>query len=363
MCQTSNLVAHWRFNDNAQDESGNGNHGTINGATFTTNRFDSLSSALEFNGSSDYVEIPSVPLIDNLWDGGASISLWFNAADDNDRKYLLFKSNTNGWYIDLESNGSIRFRQRFSGGGGVSAYWDSNSNSFTYNSWNHLVVVYNSDHTLNNPRIYLNGNQIAMLERNSPSGTRVGDIGRALDISRNHSNSDAMNGKLDDIRLYSKELDPGEVTQLSNEGIPDLVEWQYTESKAFIENGQVAIGSSQPLPGFDLSVKGKIATQEVKVTLNGWSDYVFDDDYNLQSLDQLESFIDLNSKLPGIPSENEVLKNGIQLGEMDAKLLSKIEELTLYIIELNNELKTQNSRIEKLEQENNELLNKSAERE
>lgn len=233
----------------------------------------------------------------------------------------------------MKTDERILFRQRFDGGGGVSAYWTSNSSSYNYNTWNHLVITYNSDNISNDPVFYLNGNQIIIQEGNAPNGTRVSDAGTALDISRDHSNNDAMNGKLDDIRMFSKELTIDEVSEFRDEGEPNLVQWQYSETSAYIEEGQVIIGSTEPLTGFDLSVKGKIASQEVQVTLNGWSDYVFNDDYDLQSLEQLESYIHLNSKLPGIPNEREVLKNGIRLGEMDSKLLAKIEELTLYLIE------------------------------
>ncbi|MDD2688513.1 MAG: hypothetical protein WC142_04325, partial [Bacteroidales bacterium] len=82
----------------------------------------------------------------------------------------------------------------------------------------------------------------------------------------------------------------------------------------------------------------KIYAQEVEVRLDAmdkyWPDYVFANDYNLMSLKELEAFIKINKHLPKIPSSTEVKENGVQLGEMNAVLLEKIEELTLYIIEL-----------------------------
>ncbi|MCV9387482.1 hypothetical protein [Reichenbachiella ulvae] len=71
--------------------------------------------------------------------------------------------------------------------------------------------------------------------------------------------------------------------------------------------------------------------------MTGWSDFVFFDNYNLRSLDETEQFIQENQHLPDIPSEAEVTANGINLGEMDAKLLQKIEELTLHMIEMNKQ--------------------------
>ena len=100
-------------------------------------------------------------------------------------------------------------------------------------------------------------------------------------------------------------------------------------------NGDVAIGSNQVYPGYKLSVDGNIATEEVRVQNSvAWPDYVFEQDYNLRSFETLKAFLKTNKHLPEVPSAKEINSNGIQLGEMQAVLLKKIEELTLYIIEL-----------------------------
>ena len=85
---------------------------------------------------------------------------------------------------------------------------------------------------------------------------------------------------------------------------------------------------------------GTICAEEVRVSLSGapcWPDYVFADNYNLTTINDLEKFIKTNRHLPGIPNAEEVANNGIELGDMQARLLQKIEELTLYIIELKKE--------------------------
>jgi hypothetical protein len=103
-------------------------------------------------------------------------------------------------------------------------------------------------------------------------------------------------------------------------------------------DGRIAIGKINSSDNFKLSVDGKVAAKEIKVTLNGWADYVFDKDYKLMSLASLEAFIKKNNHLPNIPAAQEVKeKGGIELGEMNVKLLEKIEELTLYVIELKKE--------------------------
>ncbi|WP_339923541.1 hypothetical protein [uncultured Cyclobacterium sp.] len=79
-------------------------------------------------------------------------------------------------------------------------------------------------------------------------------------------------------------------------------------------------------------VNGKVQAKEVNITMDGWADYVFDADYPLMDLNELALFIKENGHLPGIPDEEEVKKEGLNLGEINTKLLEKIEELTRYIL-------------------------------
>lgn len=104
-----------------------------------------------------------------------------------------------------------------------------------------------------------------------------------------------------------------------------------------------------------MAVNGVIHSKEVKVDLNNWPDFVFKNNYDLRSLEELESFILKNKHLPEIPSEVEAIENGISLGEMNFKLLQKIEELTLYTIEQEKRLNNIESKNEKLKKENKSL--------
>jgi len=108
----------------------------------------------------------------------------------------------------------------------------------------------------------------------------------------------------------------------------------------YIENGDVGIGTTDPR-GYKLAVNGKIRAQEIKVEASPWPDYVFEKSYQLPTLQETEKHIKEKGHLPGIPSAQEVGANGINVGEMNAKLLQKIEELTLYIIEQDKRLKEQ----------------------
>lgn len=105
------------------------------------------------------------------------------------------------------------------------------------------------------------------------------------------------------------------------------------------ENGDVEMGT----PGISskLTVNGKVTATKVKVTQNVWADFVFEPTYALPSLYELELYIKEHKHLPEIPSAKEVKEQGLDLGENQAKLLQKIEELTLYIIEQQKQLEAQ----------------------
>jgi hypothetical protein len=110
-------------------------------------------------------------------------------------------------------------------------------------------------------------------------------------------------------------------------------------------DGNVGIGTTNTF-GYKLAVNGTIGTKEVVVeTTSAWPDFVFEPDYEQMTLADLKSYIKDNKHLPEIPTTAEVKENGISIGEMNAKLLQKIEELTLYIIQLEE-------RVEKIENNN-----------
>lgn len=117
----------------------------------------------------------------------------------------------------------------------------------------------------------------------------------------------------------------------------------------YIKNGNVGIGTDQP--DSKLAVNGNIRAKEIKVDNGNWPDYVFRKYYPLLTPKEIERYIKEKGHLPGIPSAEEVKIKGIELGEMSGKLLQKIEEITLYLIE-------QDKKIEILEKKN---LNQQAE--
>jgi hypothetical protein len=135
--------------------------------------------------------------------------------------------------------------------------------------------------------------------------------------------------------------------------------WKKTEAGMLQTNqtGAVVIGKDlRSVPsGYQLYVADGILTEKVKVAVKNssdWSDYVFANNYKLRPLNEVEAFVKANKHLPGVPSAQQVVEEGVDMAKMDAKLLEKVEELTLYMIQVK---KDSDRRINRLENENRRL--------
>lgn len=134
-----------------------------------------------------------------------------------------------------------------------------------------------------------------------------------------------------------------------NNGTPPYDLNSFTEVLTLTTAGNVGIGTTST--GIHkLAVEGSIGARKVKVNSTGWADFVFAPDYRLPSLQELDEYIKKHRHLPDIPTEAEVKEDGVDLGEMNKKLLQKIEELTLHLIRQDNVIKEQGKRITQLEQ-------------
>jgi len=123
-----------------------------------------------------------------------------------------------------------------------------------------------------------------------------------------------------------------------------------SSSTSMILNGAVGIGTTTIPTGYKLAVNGKFVATEVLVELyNDWPDYVFSDDYNIMPIGDLENYIKKHNHLPNIPSAKEIEADGQNLGEMQILLLQKVEELTLYIIDLENRNQALEERINNID--------------
>jgi hypothetical protein len=105
-----------------------------------------------------------------------------------------------------------------------------------------------------------------------------------------------------------------------------------------IDNPRTSLDVNGTVACSNLLVDGKIETTEVEVKLDVWPDYVFEDNYVLSPLSEVEEFIKANKHLPGVPTQNEIIENGLSLGEINKVLMEKVEELTLYVIELQKQV-------------------------
>lgn len=130
-----------------------------------------------------------------------------------------------------------------------------------------------------------------------------------------------------------------------------------TERMRILSGGNIGIGTTDT-KGYKLAVNGSVIATAVTVKLyNEWADYVFNDDYKLLSLTEVKKYIDKNHHLPDMPSAAQVQKDGLNLGEINTALTRKVEELTLYLIEKNEQLNKQQKEIDLLKEQFKSFLN------
>ena len=220
------LVAFYPFCGNANDESGNANNGTVNGATLTTDRFGNANSAYSFNGSTDYINITNYQSF-NFGINSFSISSWFKTAFSSSPQRILSHGHSNwssGFLYGLNwSTSKFSF--------GVAESVPSNSslvntmNSFDDNNWHNAICVV--DKTNNKLMVYVDGNLQSITKYPSSGGTIIGnylDLSTILNATANSNstvnigtkfiNDEAFNGKIDDINIYNRALSASEIQQL-----------------------------------------------------------------------------------------------------------------------------------------------------
>ncbi len=195
---------------------------------------------------------------------------------------------------------------------------------------------------INSTNLILDNNEIIARNNGSPSTLTLQNDGGALSIGAHTTINHGGNGEV--LRLDGVDPNIG----FYQNGVPKSFLAQYgTEmfmgnnaGRVHIDGTQVAIGIVDAgTTAYKLTVSGKILCEELRVELLAdWPDYVFKEDYELKSLHELKSFIQTHKHLPEIPRAEDVAREGLEVGEMNRKLLEKVEELTLYVIQLQEQI-------------------------
>lgn len=203
------LVANYPFNGNANDESGNANHGTVNGATSTDDRFGNVNSAYSFDGVNDYIDIPYSPEIEpSIF----TISLWVKTTDAD--RGALINSNVNnnssclhGYNVRVNSDGRVNFSVDIAGcSNAVGIISDSSIND---DAWHHLVATYDSS-----LRFYIDG---VLQYQTAISGYDKTNASIRIGVTRSNTDPWYFLGSIDDVRIYNRTLSEPEIQELFNE--------------------------------------------------------------------------------------------------------------------------------------------------
>lgn len=231
---------------------------------------------------------------------------------------------------------------------------------FLENEYSHsLMIGFKSIHpTLTigpSPNDYPQGDTLCKTGKVAIGDVPVPDIAAKLHIRSDYGEDAGIfleNKDLENSNSFIRLKDEDHVIKVDNDGELTLSSLSGTNLGSLVLNGRVGINITNESDTYVLAVNGGVLTDEVFIkNVEEWFDHVFAKDYKLMSLHDLHSYINTNGHLPEVPAETEVLEEGYNLGEMQGILLKKIEELTLYTIE-------QQQQIERLEQRINELEGK-----
>lgn len=207
------MVAYYPFCGNANDSSGNGNHGVVNGATLTNDRYGNANSAYSFNGSSNYIQVPNSTSLQNI--NSITISAWIDInawyqSGGNGYFPILHKSDQQGQYgkyaLTIKNNGGI-------------SHLGSQENGFSFstwslNSWQHVVLIISN----NTNKIYIDGNLVS----DAPSGAFPNSFSDTLPLLIGIDKPGLIeyaNGKIDDIGIWNRALSQQEITNLYNNNL------------------------------------------------------------------------------------------------------------------------------------------------
>ena len=223
-----NVAGTWRaeykavyhLHDDSSDSTSNNNDCTNEGSTNAAGR---IADAQEFDGVDDILRCGSNASIDDIWNGGGTMSVWLEADTRGENSGgRVFQKVVNMDYPAGESAGATRltFQTKFSSGFGT---WRMNSFPITYNNWHLVHQTYNSNSAANDAAFWVNAVSQAVTETNTPSGTYLGDSINNLSIGNAYDTSRTWDGKIDEFRIYDGTLSAGWVTtEYNNQNNPAI---------------------------------------------------------------------------------------------------------------------------------------------
>jgi len=200
------LLAYYPFNGNASDESGNGNNGSVNGATLTVDRFNKTNSAYTFDGINDWISVNESSLFVSQT---ISLSIWIDNTTpfSVNNQFLVCGSQTNApWAFGFDVKGNLGVYKNQGCGQFIN---NSFSNRSEQSRWNNYVIIFSSTQCI----VYVNGALIETIQSSTINGACTS---ASLYIGRDvYLQSEYFKGSLDDIRLYNRALSQSEITYLA----------------------------------------------------------------------------------------------------------------------------------------------------
>jgi hypothetical protein len=198
------LAAYFPFSGNANDESGNGNHGTVYNATLTADRFGKPSKAYDFDGDGDYIDCGNDASLEIT--GSLTLSGWIKPSTLPQSGTIIYKPG--GYQVDVY-NSALRFALN----GSVKA---NNSLSGLSGTWIFFAATFDATMTTNNIKLYVNEESPIVGSFDGAIGTNTAPL--LLGIYRTSGTTFTFNGAIDEVRIYNRPLSAGEVKNLYNYG-------------------------------------------------------------------------------------------------------------------------------------------------